>query len=133
MTVKLGTIRQRIGETDFPSSPGVYVVHESLEATRPLYVGVAATQTIRQRWHGQHLRNRSGGSALRRTLGVFLGLVDSKLKLPNRYYPPQVEEAITGFLKSCYVELFQTEDASQARALEVRLIGELTPVLNVRR
>jgi hypothetical protein len=133
MTVMLGTIRQRIGEADFPSFPGVYAVYESLEATQPLYVGVAATQTLRQRWHGQHLRNRAGGSALRRTLGVFLGLVDCKLKLPNRYYPPQVEEAITRFLKSCYVELFPTEDASQARSLEVRLIDELAPVLNVRR
>jgi hypothetical protein len=133
MAVLLANTRLRIGEAEFPRSPGAYVVYSSREATPPLYVGVAATQTIRQRWQGQHLRNRSGGSALRRTLGVFLGLVGSKLKAPNRYYPAEVEEAITRFLERCYVELYGTGSAAQARSLEGQLIGELDPLLNIRR
>jgi hypothetical protein len=122
---------ERISEAVFPDSAGVYVVYKDAEA---LYVGVAATQTLAARWRRQHLRPRAGGSALRRTLGVHLGLVDSKLRTSDgRYYPPAVEEAITLFLTNCEIEFHPTVDAASARALEHRLIGELRPTLNVRR
>jgi excinuclease UvrABC nuclease subunit len=126
-------IRQRVEEADFPSQPGVYVVYEGTEDEQPLYVGVAATQTIAQRWRGQHLRPRSGGSALRRSLGVYLGLVTAKLRRPARYYSPEVEEAVTAFLVECRVDFFPTASADEARALESRLIRELNPRLNVLR
>jgi hypothetical protein len=97
-------------------------------------VGVAATQSIRKRWQTQHLRPRAGGSALRRTLGVHLGLVDAKLRRDEgRYYAPGVEESISRFLGDCEVEFYVVEDANAARSLEARLIAELRPTLNVLR
>ena len=68
-------MRQRIAEAQFPDSPGVYVVWEGEQAP-PLYVGVAATQTIAERWRKRTLQDRAGDSALRRTLGDHLGLVE---------------------------------------------------------
>lgn len=64
---------------------------------------------------------------------MYLGLVDQKLKLPDRYYPVEVEKAITAFLERRYIEFFTTGSAAQARALEAELIGELDPLLNVLR
>jgi hypothetical protein len=116
----------------FPDAPGVYVVYGDDE--RPLYVGVAASQTIAERWHRQHLRPRAGSSALRRTLGVHLHLVATKLRTKDgRYYPPEVEAAITAFLSGLTVDFFTTADADSAKALERRLIHRLEPTLNVRR
>lgn len=124
--------RFRIGEADFPQSPGAYIVYETREAPRALYVGVAVSQTIKQRWLRQHLKARSGGSALRRSVPVFLGVVARKLQLPERYYKGDVERRITEFLSNCYIEFFPTT-ADDARSLERRLIVELDPILNVRR
>jgi hypothetical protein len=126
-------VRSRVGDTTFPDEPGAYVVYEAKNAAGPLYVGVAAGQTIRQRWTRQHLKARSGGSALRRTLGVHRGLVFEKLKRPERYYPAQVEEAITAFLQDCWVEVRPTTAAASAKALESTLIATVDPVLNVQR
>jgi hypothetical protein len=64
--------------------PGVYVVYA--EGDAPLYVGVAVTQSIRKRWESQHLKPRAGGSALRRTLGVHLALVETKLRTTQGRY-----------------------------------------------
>lgn len=125
-------MRQPVTQAELPDHPGVYVLWTDGE--RPLYVGVAATQSLRSRWRGQHLRPRAGGSALRRTLGVHLGLVETKLRVSEgRYYPPDVEEGITAFLAECEIEFFVTNDAFGANALEARLIAELEPILNVRR
>jgi len=129
MATKTST-RHRVSDADYPQQPGVYVVYSGADE-RPLYVGVAATQTIAQRWNGQHLRPRSGGSALRRSVGPHLGLVTGKLRRPDRYYSPSVEEAITGFLQSCEVEFHPTASGEEARVLESRLIRELDPRLNV--
>jgi hypothetical protein len=109
------------------------VLYETAEATRPLYVGVAARQTLRQRWMRQHLRPRAGGSALRRSLGVHLGFVPTKLRRPERYYPDDVEEAITSFLLNCWIELQPAVDAEAAERQESALIRQLAPALNVRR
>lgn len=125
--------RQRVGSAMFDNAPGVYVLYQTSDASVPLYVGVAATQSLRQRWTGQHLRPRAGGSALRRTLGTHLGLVGVKLRRPARHYPPDVEAAITDFLNQSWVELHPTSTAVAAKALEARLIAELHPVLNVAR
>lgn len=125
-------MRQRVSDAEFSDAPGVYVVYA--DDPRPLYVGVAATQSIKKRWRNQHLKPRSGGSALRRTLGVHLGLVAAKLRTAeSRYYPPEVEEAITRFLESCQVEFHPAPDAAAARAREAELIAALQPTLNVRR
>jgi hypothetical protein len=125
-------VRQRVAEADFPETPDVYVVYAG--DARPLYVGVAATQSIRKRWRGQHLRPRAGGSALRRTLGVHLGLVETKLRTAEgRYYPSDVEAAITSFLETCEIEFHLAANAAAAQALEAELIGTLGPTLNVRR
>lgn len=124
-------MRPLIGSAEFPNTPGVYIVYA--DDARPLYVGVAATQSIRRRWVGQHLQPRSGGSALRRTLGVHLGLVETKLRTSEgRYYPADVEAAITRFLDTCKIQLHPTTDATAAKALEAQLIGTLEPMLNVR-
>jgi len=65
-------VRELVRIASFPESPGVYVVYRpGLE--RPFYVGVAATQTIAERWLKQHLYPRAGSSALRRSLGLHLG------------------------------------------------------------
>jgi hypothetical protein len=121
----------RVDDAEFPASPGVYVVRDGGE--RPLYVGKAATQTIAARWREQHLRPRAGGSALRRTLGVELGLVETKLKTSEgRYYPAPVEQAITDYLLDCTIEFHPTADADAARTLEAQLIAALEPRLNVR-
>lgn len=117
----------------FPSLPGAYVVRRVPDGA-VLYVGVAATQSIADRWKKQHLYPRSGGSALRRTLGVHLGLVAQKLRRPDRYYPPEVELEITRFLSSeCSVESIPAESPQEARRLEAELIRSLNPLLNVRR
>jgi hypothetical protein len=123
----------RIAEAAFPNAPGVYVVWGHESGDRPLYVGKAGTQTLRRRWVGQHLRPRAGGSALRRTLGVHLGLVDEKLRRPDRYYPRGVEEAIGEFLLKCPIEFFPTTSAEEASTKETELIRRLGPVLNVTR
>lgn len=123
----------QIREAEFPDSPGVYVVYENAEDARPLYVGVAAKQTLRKRWMSNHLRPRAGGSSLRRSLGVHLGLVNAKLRSPDRYYPKGVEEQIGSFLHGCWIELTPTSDGTQAKALEAARIRALDPVLNVAR
>jgi hypothetical protein len=64
-----------------------------------------SSATIASRWKEQHLKPRAGGSALRRTLGPYLGLVERKLvRRDGRYYPADVEAAITRFLEACSVE-----------------------------
>ena len=124
-------MRHRVSMTAFPSSPGVYVVYENKGDRRPLYAGVAERQTLLQRWQKNHLRPRTGGSALRRTLGVHLGLVKQKLRQPKRCYPAEVEAEITRFLKGCWVELHQTKTGGEAVELERQLIRRLRPRLNV--
>ncbi len=127
--------RQLVRDVVFPRTPGVYVVYEPHPpAERPLYVGVAATQTLCERWCAQHLKNRAGGSALRRTLGVDLALVETKLThRVGRYYPDDVEQAITDFLESCEIELYSTATADEAEDLEVELRERLQPRLNISR
>lgn len=123
-------MRTRAPDTNFPDRPGVYVLYG--EGPHPLYVGVAATQSLAERWGRQHLRDRAGGSALRRSLGVHLGLVKEKLtRATGRYYEPDVEQGITSFLESCEIELYEAPDASAARLLEAELIDRLAPTLNV--
>src|SRR5262245_31906437 len=65
-----------------------------------------SSATIASRWQEQHLNPRAGGSALRRTLGPYLGLVERNLSVrrDGRYYPADVEAAITSFLEACSVE-----------------------------
>lgn len=124
-------VRQRVSEAVFPDRPGVYVVYDD-GADRPLYVGVAATQTLSERWNRQHLRDRAGGSALRRSLGVHLSLVDAKLRTQeSRYYPREAEAAITAFLNGCEVELFPVATSEEADDLEATLREELRPRLNI--
>lgn len=125
--------RQRIADAVFLESPGVYVVFEDEVADTPLYVGVAARQTLAKRWQANHLGGRAGSSSLRRTLGKELGLVDKKLSRPDRYYPSEVEEQITAHLRRLWIELHPTEDGASAEALEARLIRDLCPTLNVAR
>jgi excinuclease UvrABC nuclease subunit len=125
--------RQQISAAQFPDAPGAYVVFADASDHEPLYVGRAARQTLRQRWSRQHLRNRSGGSALRRSLGVHLGLVEQKIVKPERYYPSPVEEEITHRLRSYFVELHETATGEEAHELERRLIAELNPTLNVQK
>jgi hypothetical protein len=129
------TPREPIEVASFPAVPGVYIVWAPHEIGRPIYVGSAATQTIEQRWRRQHLRNRAGGSALRRSLGPHLGLVAKKLSVSRdgRYYPPEVEREITAFLLTCEVEFIAADSAEEARGLELQLIEELRPLLNARR
>src|SRR5437763_114635 len=117
--------RSLIEGVQFPPTAGVYVVWEGGDNTRPLYIGVAATQTIEQRWRRQHLLNRAGGSALRRSLGLHLGLVDRKLtvKRDGRFYPPEVELAITDFLRGCHIEFHEADSPEYARELESNLIA----------
>jgi len=126
-------MRQAIAEATYPESYGVYVVYAPDPASdRPLYVGVAATEAIRDRWRKYHLKNRAGGSALRRTLGVHLGLVESKLtRRQGRYYPPNVEQAITDFLDTCEIEFWPAATTEEADDLEVDLRRQLRPILNV--
>ena len=126
-------IRTEIETTVFPGEVGCYVVYESESAERPLYVGVAARRGLVERWNRDHLRNRAGSSALRRSLGVHLGLVGGKLRRPARYYPPEVENKITEALKRGYVELYPCDSATEALLLEAALIAKLDPILNVRR
>jgi hypothetical protein len=126
-------IRTEIETTTFPGDVGCYAVYEDAESTRPLYVGVAARRGLNQRWNGDHLRARAGSSALRRSLGVYLGLVDEKLRRPARYYPPEVEDAITQALNRGYIELYPCTSETEALALESELIARLNPILNVRR
>ncbi len=128
--------RRTVAAAEFPSAPGVYVVYEpqSTDADALLYVGVAAVQSIAKRWQGQHLQNRSGGSALRRSLGPHLGLVDKKLTAKaGRYYPVEVEEEITDYLESCSIVFFPATTADEADELEVELRKRLRPKLNISR
>ena len=124
-----------MGEARFPAACGVYVVFNPASPERPLYVGVAATQTIDERWRRQHLHSRAGGSALRRTLGVHLGLVERKLNVrtDGRFYPPDVESAISAYLRDCEVAFVVADSADDANAIERDLIRTLRPTLNVKR
>jgi hypothetical protein len=127
--------RKRVREAEFPAACGVYVVFDPALPERPLYVGVAATQTIDERWRRQHLRSRAGGSALRRTLGVHLGLVERKLNIrtDGRFYPPDVESAISDYLQDCEVTFVVADSAEDAKTIERDLIRTLGPTLNVKR
>ena len=125
-------MRQRVRTASYPASPGAYVLWETADCTAALYVGKAATQTIARRWR-QHRANRAGSSALRRSLGVHLKLVEQKLRLPARYYEPSVEAEITRYLDGCYVEFFPTDSVESATATESNLIKGLNPRLNVHR
>ncbi|MHB1158290.1 MAG: GIY-YIG nuclease family protein [Phycisphaerales bacterium] len=127
----MNTMRSRVADTKFPYTPGVYLVYESSAASRPLYIGKAGNQGICSRWLKQHLKDRSGGSALRRSIGIHLNLVGQKLRRPDRQYPPSVEMEITRFLNSCYVEIVSRRDADQAETLEKKLILEQNPILNI--
>jgi hypothetical protein len=111
----------------------VLVVYLEPEEDRPQYVGVASKRGLDQRWNRDHLSNRSGSSALRRSLRVHLGLVEDKLRRPKRYYPPELEESITKALRRGYVELYPCASEAEALLLEAQLIAELDPVLNVKR
>ena len=124
-----------MGEARFPAACGAYVVFDPGSPDPPLYVGVAATQTIHERWRRQHLRSRAGGSALRRTLGVHLGLVERKLNIrtDGRFYPPEVERAISAFLLDCEVAFVVADSPEDARRIERELIQTLHPSLNVTR
>jgi excinuclease UvrABC nuclease subunit len=128
-------MRYRIATADLPDEHGVYVVYKSVEAPRPLYVGKAQSQTIRQRWMRNHLKDRAGGSALRRSLGPYLGLVDRKLVVSQdgRHYQEHVEDAITRALRTYYIEFHTTSAGEESGTLERRLIQELDPILNVQR
>jgi hypothetical protein len=127
---------QQVATAIFPNRPGVYVVWEAghdrplyvgqagssaeifaleratIAELRPrLNVGggervTSGGATIASRWQKQHLKPRAGSSALRRTLGPYLGLVERKLSVSRdgRYYPAPVEAAITRFLETCSVE-----------------------------
>ena len=132
MTVIGSGTRVRIRDAAFPSRIGAYVVWDEAD-DQPLYVGVAATQTLAQRWQRQHLYPRAGGSALRRTLGIHLGVVDTKLRRPSRYYPAAAEAAITRYLERCAIEFLPASTAEEARALEAEMIEHLSPKLNLRR
>lgn len=123
--------RLPIGTATFPNSCGVYVVYSDDHCVQPLYIGKAATQTIRRRWERQHLVPRSGGSALRRSLAVHLGLVAQKLKRPSRYYPDEIESAISDHLKRCYIRFEIRSTGADATRLEQREIRRLRPILNV--
>jgi hypothetical protein len=89
---------------------------------------------IEQRWKRQHLRLRADGSALRRSLGVELGLVEKKLNIrtDGRFYPPAVEREISAYLSGCWIAFITASSPEEARCLEVGLIGALHPSLNVR-
>ena len=126
-------LRTSIAATAFQGDVGCYVVYDSPDAERPLYVGVASRRGIDQRWNRDHLRNRAGSSALRRSLGVHLGLVDEKLRRPSRCYPEDVEAQITAALRRGYIELYPCHSEHEALAMELELIGRLDPLLNVRR
>lgn len=127
--------RERVSEAGFPAACGVYILFDPTSPEPPLYVGVAATQTIDQRWRRQHLRSRAGGSALRRTLGVHLGLVERKLntRTDGRFYPAEVESAISAFLLDCEVAFVVADSPQEAKAIERDLIRTLRPSLNVKR
>lgn len=127
--------RERVRDARFPAACGVYVVFDPASPERPLYVGVAAAQTIDERWRRQHLRSRAGGSALRRTLGVHLGLVERKLNIrtDGRFYPPEVESAISAFLMDCEVAFVVANSPESARTMEKELIQAMHPSLNARR
>jgi hypothetical protein len=125
-------LRDSVKTAVFPNSYGVYVLYETIDDDQPLYVGVAGAQTIAERWRRQHLRHRSGGSALRRSLGVYLGLVEQKLRMSEgRYYPHEVEDAISAFLADCLIEFFPTSTTEAADDVEVELRQALRPRLNV--
>jgi GIY-YIG catalytic domain len=125
--------RTEIQMDHVPGDVGCFAVYEDAKAERPLYVGVAAKRGLVERWEHDHLRNRSGSSALRRSLGVHLRLVEDKLRCPARYYPPEVEAAITTALRRGYIELYPCRSEAEALLLEGRLISELDPLLNVKR
>ena len=125
------TGRQQIGEAELPDEPGVYLLYASVDDEQPLYVGKA--DSLRRRWQRQHLGKRSGTSALRRSLALHLGLIEEKLRRPARHYPPDVEEALSAYLRDCFLELHTTASGDEAAALEHRLVAERKPLLNLRR
>ena len=132
MTTTAIQVPMLIESASFPNSPGVYTVHTS-DGRSVLYVGKATTQTIQQRWQRQHLYPRAGGSALRRSLGVHLGLGPEKLKRPARYYPAEVETEITTYLRRCHIVFYRLSDPVEIAAQEGHLIRTLRPLLNVQR
>ena len=79
----------------------MYVVYppSARENDRPLYVGVAGAQTIAKRWR-QHLTNRAGGSALRRSLDPRFGFSGwESLTNPDVYLHEGGPEATYKFMR----------------------------------
>ncbi len=124
----LATKQSVAAASSLPDCPGVYVLWDG---DRVLYVGMSSA-TIAGRVTKQHLRNRAGSSALRRTLGVHLGLVDRKLSVTRdgRYYPDHVEQQITDYLQRCSISTVPFDDAAR---LERAAIEWLDPSLNAQR
>ncbi len=116
---------------EWPHGPGVYVVWQTDDSDRPLYVGKAAD--LHKRWRRNHLANRSNTSALRRSLAIHLQLVSAKLKRGQRAHPAPVEDAITDFLERCSVELHPVSTRQEAAQLEQTLIESMEPLLNIQR
>lgn len=134
MIPAMAAAREPVARAQFPPACGVYVVWEPGDAGRPLYVGGAVTHTIEERWRRNHLRLSAGVSALRRALGVHLGLVEQRLnpRTDGRFYAPEVERRISEFLHSCEVAFLVADSPEQARELERQTIRELRPLLNGR-
>jgi hypothetical protein len=68
-------------------------------------------------------------------LDVHLGLVERKLNIrtDGRFYPPEVESAISAFLLECEVAFVVADSPEDALMIERELIQTLRPTLNVNR
>ena len=123
---------QTLVRGDIPDQPGVYAVYRD---DRPIYVGLAEKQTLRDRiW-----KNHSGrgavmtGSAFRRNVAEHLGIATAAA-IKNRTYQPTVEEiaAVRAFIDRCSIAWLACATADEAKALETDFKNEWKPPLTKR-
>lgn len=118
---------------DLPGdSPGVYALYRN---GAPVYVGLAASQSLRARvWNSHRGRGRSmTGSALRRNVAELLGIASSA-DIKARRYSPTTEDArrVVEWLDGCEISWVRCAVASEASDLESAMKAELLPLLTKR-
>ena len=117
---------------DIPDEPGVYALYRK---GRPIYVGLAAKRTLRERLWGNHRgRGKSmTGSALRRNVAESLGIASSADIKARRYKPTGSDAArAVAWSDGCEVTWQACGTPEEAVGLEDDMKQEWKPLLTKR-
>jgi len=112
--------------------PGVYALYRH---GKPMYVGLAEKQSLRDRVWGSH-RSRGvsmTGSALRRNITEHLGIATAAA-IKKRPYPPTWADAarVVAWIDACQVTWIPCASSQEAHSLERDMKAEWMPPLTKR-